>query len=490
MGRIRRAVVGVVQPQGGKHTVKTQFVRNIVSTTSLLALLTACGPAVDPPPLVLRECRADNSPTELARFDYDPEVDFFQPFDLGQAVTVGLDLGDDESKHYIVDNCGGTPLRLRGTFDSVAPGTARVGDDIVLCPGGEGFPGVHELLEDGSAGEDLGLGLLCAHGWLTYGVRNAASAYGFMWTESGVTQYLPDGTARALPFFGQFSRVNNTWLLIGDDGEVGMFGPDGADPVVLDLPEAIVYVHPPADSSPWIILLPDAKGRDYTQLYMLDTTDGSWFVTPPTSDGFSPHKVPVRAGLAITQFPVDVTIDFTRAGWDASLNTDLDRDAGFTVIDEEHVLIVNDRDVRLLRVPLEFPGESEASYEVLWKYPVPNGESLAHSFPGMLWQDIVLLPFLAETWAFPTDGSEPYPFLPGHLDAIYFGSDFITAIEQATDSGNDARLVRRALGGELEVLAEGLLDFEHRPWTPELGRILYAVRDGDEVSIRQHRLTD
>ena len=153
-------------------------------------------------------------------------------------------------------------------------------------------------------------------------------------------------------------------------------------------------------------------------------------------------------------------------------------------------MVVGDRDVRLLRIPLDFPPENEPAYEVLWKNPIPGGESLEGSHPGMLWHGLVLLPFQAETWAFPVDGSEPYPFLPGRLDSIHFGTDFITALVRGTFNGDDNMLVRRALGGELEVIAEGVLDFQDRPWTPELGRILYVVRDGDDVSIRQHRLSD
>lgn len=456
-----------------------------------VGLLAACGPALDPPPLVIHECPADDSPTELARFDYDPEVDF-EPFDLGHAATVRLGLGGYDAEHYVVDNCGGTPLRLENAF-GYRPGAARVGGDIVLCSGGlEGLQGLRELLEDGSGGDDLGLGLGCLDRGNSFGSRTGMSAHGFVWTETGVTQYLPDGEVRSLTLFGEFTRVNDTWLVHTDEGEVGMLGSDGADPVVLDLPEAIIDVASPPDSSPWVVLLPDSQGQDYARPYVLDTTDGSWFTAGLGWAGLDANRVAVRDGLAVTRFPVNPAIEFTRAQWDASLRTDLNVDAGFTVVNEEHVLTADDRDVRLLRIPLDFPGENEAAYEVLWKYPVPSGESLAGSYPGMLWQDLVLLRFQGETWAFPTDGSEPYPFLPGNLDDsyIYFGSEFITAMIDTNSLDDTAQIIRRAVGGELEVVADSILSVQTRPWTPELGRILYAVRDGEHVSIRQHRLTD
>lgn len=74
------------------------------------------------------------------------------------------------------------------------------------------------------------------------------------------------------------------------------------------------------------------------------------------------------------------------------LPTDLDEDASITVVDEEHVLLV-DRDVRFLRVPLGVPGPNAAPYEVEWEYPLPAGNSLQYSDPGMLWNGLVLLPY-------------------------------------------------------------------------------------------------
>lgn len=56
--------------------------------------------------------------------------------------------------------------------------------------------------------------------------------------------------------------------------------------------------------------------------------------------------------------------------------------------------------------------------------------------------------------------------------------------------GIDSRLIRKARGRPLEVIADDVVDFGQRGWTPELGRILYTVRDYGCVSIYQHRLTD
>lgn len=152
-----------------------------------------------------------------------------------------------------------------------------------------------------------------------------------------------------------------------------MLGPDGASPFVLDLPEAITDAAAPPDSSPWVVLLPDSQGQDALRPYVLDTTDGSWFTAGLGWAGLDPNRVAVRDGLAVTRLPVSPRIEFTRAHWDAPLRTDLNVDAGFTVVDEEHVLIADDRDVRLLRIPLDFPGENEAAYEVLWQRAIGSG---------------------------------------------------------------------------------------------------------------------
>lgn len=460
-----------------------------LSFRGLFCALAACGPAVDPPPLEIQECSIEDSPTELARFPYESGPEF-KTYDLGHALTVAIKRSGDETEHYLVDNCGGTPLRLQRTF-GYRPGATRVGGEIVLCSGGIDAPlGVWELLENGAPGRDLGLGRSCPDSAGTHRGETGLAAQGFVWTESETTQHLPDGTVRSVPFHGRFSRVHDTWFVRSDEGEVAMFGPDGALPMLLDVPGEITHVEPPVDASPWVTLTPDSKDEDYRPLYVLDTRDGSWFPTPLAHESIQPLQVPTRDGLLVFRGGGYPWVALQRSAWDEQLPTDLDLDAGFTVVDEEHILIVNDRDVRMLRIPLDFPGDNESPYEVLWKYPVPNEGSLAGTDPGILWQDLVLLYLQGETWAFPIDGSEPYPFLPSRLQATYLGNEFITAIDNSEPSDDSRRLIRRAPDGEIEVLAEDILDVTWLNWTPELGRILYAVRDGDEVSIRQHRLTD
>ncbi len=395
-----------------------------------------------------------------------------------------------------MDNCGGAPLRLKETFD-FRPGAARVGGEIVLCSGRPvQYPGVWELLEDGSAGEDLGLGVGCLDGvYDSVGFRTGLWAHGFVYRDSALTQYQPDGTVRSLPPSRWLSRVNDTWVAQGSEGEVVLWSPEGPDPLVLELPEPITELYPPQDSSPWVLLSPEPDREDPIRLDALDTTDGSWFTLPWMSENDfrnnDPNRIAARDGLAVTAFSSGWNlVEFMRADWDAPVQTDLPLAAGFTVIDQEHVMVAGEQGVRLLRIPLQRPGDDEPRYELVWERSLPSEEGPGYGYPGMLWKDVVLLPFLSETWAFPVDGSEPYPFLPAGLDLIHFGDEFVTVMEHMGLSGEENRLLRRALGGELEVIAEGVLGFRDRPNTPELGRILYAVRDGDKVSIRQHRLSE
>lgn len=102
--------------------------------------------------IVIQQCSADESPTELARYDGVPFGEGFEPFDLGHAITVTDVRGSRGTGHDLVDNCGGAPLRLQETFD-YRPGAARVGGELVLCSASPGDrEGVWELLEDGSVG--------------------------------------------------------------------------------------------------------------------------------------------------------------------------------------------------------------------------------------------------------------------------------------------------------------------------------------------------
>ncbi|MGH1345752.1 MAG: hypothetical protein ACRBN8_29575 [Nannocystales bacterium] len=57
----------------------------------------------------------------------------------------------------------------------------------------------------------------------------------------------------------------------------------------------------------------------------------------------------------------------------------------------------------------------------------------------------------------------------------------------------DLWLFQRSVDGAFDVIADELASGQNagglqHAWTPELGRILHSVRDGDAVSVRQHVL--
>ena len=451
----------------------------------------ACAPAVDPPPLELAECSAEASPTELARLPYDPENDY-ETFDLIDGFTIHVDPGGGlPSAHYLVDNCGGAPLRLQQTF-SYRPGAARVGGELVLCSGGrDGLEGVWEILENGTAGAELGLGRACADRLYSAGNRVGLSALGVVGQDEHVVQHLPDGTTRSFPF-GTFHQLGDA-LIVEEDGEVTLLPPDGAEPIVLELPEPILNVAPSPGWSRWGLLLPDDE-RDYSWVYALDATTGEWFRTEQGRSNaiFGLSGASARDGLAAV-YAYDGTIALSRLDWSAPLPADLrtlGSFVGLTVVDAEHVYLRQGDDLRLIRVPMEYPAEGEDTHEVLWTRSLAQHELPADGV-GIPWKDVVLDATNGELWAYPLDGSEPYPFLPWHETSfLYFGSEYVTALGKRDRDAETLELFRNSLGGEFELLDGGILDFQDRPWTPEFGRIIYAVRDGDEVSIRQHRLTD
>ena len=247
---------------------------------SCLALLTACGPVVDPPPLELAQCSPEDSPSELARFPYSEDNDY-EWYDLVEGVTIAVDDGTTDTKtHYLVDNCGGAPLRLPRTF-RYRPGAAYVGGEVVLCSGGLGdIEGVWELLEDGTAGRDLGLGRACPD-HVSSPTGTALFAYGIVIGEgSEARQFLPDGTTRSFTA-GDFYGAGGALLVHTREGEVTVLPPDGADPVALDLPEPIATVL--TSKSPWAFLAPPHEVNRLSAYYAVNAETGEWFPTPLTT---------------------------------------------------------------------------------------------------------------------------------------------------------------------------------------------------------------
>lgn len=451
-----------------------------LKTLFLASLAIACSPQIDPPPIELPSCPND-SPTELARFDYEPQAEY-RTFDLVDAVTVAIDTFG-EGPTYIVDNCGGPPVRIRETF-GYRPGAARVGGDIVLCGAGLGGPeGVWQLLENGTSGKDLGLGHGCPD-WVNSWNSPAAalSAYGLVWDDGKVVQHRPDGTTREMPV-GVFHRVGESLVVLTREGEVAVAPPGDADTVYLDLPDPILSIQPTSDE--WAVLVPssaDEEGHVFTY-YALDTTTGEWFSSAPTATLSSiPPPVDARDGLSATWWPVERVFEFQRPLWDGPLATDFSHETRITIVDREHVYLV-ERDTQLLiRVPMEFPAEGEPANEVVWTRDVGDAERPPDGL-GNVWRGLVI----DGGQAYPVDGSDPYPFLPQSWRVIrsHRGDEFFTALVRDDDS---LQLVRIDVQGNVEVIDRDILEFMHGPWSPELGRLVYAVRDGDEVSIRQHRL--
>ncbi len=415
----------------------------------------------------------------------------YETFDLVDAFTVHINAqGSLPSTHYLVDNCGGDPLRLARTFD-YRPGAARVGGAIVLCSGGlGGLEGIWELLEDGTAGADLGLGRWCADRLESASREVGLSALGVVAQEGSFTQYLPDGTKWSIP--GRtFHQLGDAFVVEGDD-IFTLLPPDGADPIALELPERIVGVLASPGASRWALLLPEGEARE-TWLYALDAGTGAWFRTEQLwRDAiFSQQVASVRDGLAAVAAHHG-SLALSRPQWSEPLATD-PRDfgslVGLTVVDGEHVYLRNREDLIFIRVAMTYPTGDELGIEVLWTRNIGQQERPPDG-AGIPWNDVVLDATNGELWAYPVDGSDQYPFLPGDEHGLmHFGSDSVTALGKR-DRAETLELFRNSVGGAFEVLDTGILDFQDRPWTPEFGRIVYAVRDGDEVSVRQHVLMD
>ncbi len=96
-----------------------------------------------------------------------------------------------------------------------------------------------------------------------------------------------------------------------------------------------------------------------------------------------------------------------------------------------------------------------------------------------------------ELWAYPVDGRPAFPFVPESTH-LYFGRDTVTGLGFRPGSNErDIWLFQRRVDGEFDVIADDLASGQNaggllHAWTPELGRVLYSVRDGDAVSVRQH----
>jgi len=467
------------------------------------ALLLCLGCQDDPVAAAeFRACSAEESPRELLRIE--DATGNYRVFDLIDAVSVAAPYYGDV---VVVDNCGGEPLRLNKTY-GLSSGAAYLGGEVVLCSSRSALegPGVWEILMHGGRGKELGLGEYCVDG--------PDSSFGFVTTDEGVVQYLPDGSSRKVP---ALSGASLTWL--GDAGVVrgrdglAVLPPGNAEAILVDGLPPVEFVVTQGNASSWVFLaaysepfFPPELG--FPMLFALDLETGAWFeTTEVTGDRLKTrNSVSVEAGLAAI---VDIGLTLWRPEWAGPLPANVQNVRGVTVVDGERVVVATDDGLQLLRVPLERPEDEDVELEVVWSRPLADGAVTATS-AGVPWKDVLLVEGTEDVWAYPLDGSEPYPFLPslGYQESFFptlgythLGTEYVTAMARNPTDRDDFWLYRNRLGGDVEVLdtdilgappenTSGFISEERYRWTADLGRILYAVRDGNTVSIRQHVLTD
>ncbi len=479
--------------------------------------LSACGEEDNARPLEFATCT--ESPSELLRLEGTAAGLSIDAFDLGDAISVRYALqseSDPSSFSYpetfsVVDNCGGEPLRLADSFE-LASGAANVGGEVVLCAG-DGYlgedAGLWQLRDDGTRGEELETGVKCSRGNPGFGVRGPS--VGIVYEREVATQYLPDGTSRVLSTGDGFELfTTSAGAVVFSYGETPeIHPPDGGAAIELDLPEPIYAAYPPpggTSASGWVLAMPRAGidgGSTQTDFppvpgYAVELSTGSWFVTPEVSVEFPTMRseFSIRDGLMATDSGDGFTV--SRPGWDRHLLV-ASAVGAFAVLDADRVFMIrNDalgtggEELRVVAVPQELPPEGvDFELEVLWSRP-RGADEFVFRGAGFGWNDMALAESSSSLWAYPLDGNPVFPFVPASTYA-YVGASTITGLGVPPESDDDKLwLFQRSIDGELEVIAEELAsgqdDFLGHPWTPELGRVLYSVRDGDAVSIRQHRL--
>ena len=483
---------------------------------AVLALSVGCSVSGGAQLLELDTCT--NSPTELLRLEGTAAGLSIDAFDLGDAISVRYALqseSDPSSFRYpetfsVVDNCGGEPLRIADSF-GLPSGAANVGGEVVLCAGREYLGGdgsVWQLLDDGTRGEDLGLGTRCSRANPGPGVREPS--FGIVYDDAGIaTQHLPDGTERVV----SDGRNGFDLLTTTDGAAVFTYGAnaavhpaDGSPTIQLDLPEAVFTAYPAPGApfaSHWVVAVARERYPSDTSPivgYAVDLRTGQWFETPaliPEASGMhTPYSL--RDGLMATD--TDDGLMLSRAGWERHLRLPLSSTGStFAVLDADRVFVIDNPEqiagageLRIVEVARELPAE-DVDFEpnVLWSRPL-GADEVAVRGAGFGWNDMALVESGDEVLAYPLDGRPAFPFVPRAL-FTYVGGSTITGLGIPPDSDDDKLwLFERSFDGEFEVIADDLTsgqdDLMGHPWTPELGRILYSVRDGDSVSIRQHRI--
>lgn len=118
-------------------------------------------------------------------------------------------------------------------------------------------------------------------------------------------------------------------------------------------------------------------------------------------------------------------------------------------------------------------------------FPCVTQRMTSRADTSVVWNDHVLMeldetsPY--EIWAISLDGSDTFGFLPTMSSNVHYGPDCVTG------RSADDRLVRRRIGGDLEVLDTNVVK---TTMSPEFGRIAYLKREGDALVLRQHFLAE
>lgn len=461
--------------------------RIALSTITCLALV-GCADS-DPGPLELATC-PDATLRELARFRADEDA-VIQVYDLQDAVTVRY-ARDGSGRTDLIDNCGGAPLRIPRTF-GLETGAAYVGGEVVLCSG-EGFgqdEGVWELRADGTAGRELGLGLRCS--------GNGSSIFaqlGFVFSEDFATQYLPDGTTRE--FTGSvtlLSRAPSPSVMTLGESPV-IYPADGSAPVDVVAPTPIAELYGlrgPDDT--WVLGSPISVSQaDFdtpVAVHAINTVTGVTMQAPALPFIEFQERISVRDGLLVATDPSRGDIVIVRPEWDEPFEVSVDATSA-TVLDGERIFLVGGEALRIVRVPTELEDDgSLGELEELWS--LERAEDNPPKVSGAFWNGVVLIRQDDDLWVYPLDGGAPYPAAPASRQLVY-QENAIVGLADNEATGHARWLFRFTLGGGLEVLEDAVVSgdilfggLSHR-WTPQLGRLVYAVRDGAETSVRQHVL--
>ena len=483
-----------------------------------VSLAGACGSTRPPAePHELATCA--ESPTELLRLEGTAGGLSIDAFDLGNAISVRYALQSESNPSKfrypetfsVVDNCGGEPLRLADSFE-LPSGAANIGGEVVLCAG-DGYlgedAGVWQLLDDGSRGDDLGLGVECGRGTPGPGVREPS--LGIVRDADVVTQHLPDGTSRVISTGSGFELfTTSAGAVVFSYGETPkIHPPDGGPAIDLDVPEPLYAAYPPpggSSASGWVLAMPRARPNSSSQEsdlppvpgYAVDLNTGAWFVTPELTVEVLAMRseFSIREGLMATDDGFRPML--SRAGWERHLMLSpyisalavLDADRVFVI--QRDVPVAGSVELRVIAIPGELPSdEVDFQPEVLWSRP-RGADEFVFRGAGFGWNEMAIADTGSSLWAYPLDGSPVFEFVPAS-PYTHVGASTITGLGVPPESDDDKLWsYQRSIDGEFEVIADNLAsgqdDFMGHPWTPELGRILYSVRDGEAVSIRQHVL--